>query len=298
MPNISIICNYFIQFRVKCDMRLILNTPRFMISARSVLVLLLIAIAGVVHAEIISINPDRDNTLYERDAGELSNGSGPSLFFGQTGENANFVLRRALMRFDLSSIPPGSVIQNVSLAITVDLVPPEATGFDATLHRVMSDWGESSSFAPGAGGGGAAAATGDVTWIHTFFDDQFWTTPGGDFVSAASGSTALSNDTTEFVFVSQPGLVADVQAWVNQPSANFGWMLLGEEDNPANARRIGSRENSATPPVLTIEFERGPDLPEARAVPVMPTWSVGLLAGLMLLTAWYGLKLRTRSMRR
>ncbi|MEM7054722.1 MAG: DNRLRE domain-containing protein, partial [Pseudomonadota bacterium] len=221
-----------------------------------------------VMAETITLSPDQDNTLYERDAGDLSNGAGSSLFFGQTGANANFVLRRALLRFDLSSIPPGSVIEQVELTINVDLVPQNATGFEATLHRVQNAWGEGSSVAPGPGGGGGAATAGDATWLHTFFDNQFWMTPGGDFMAQPSASTALNNAVGSFTFASSPGLIGDVQAWVNQPDQNFGWIILGEENTPENARRIGSRENSALAPILQIQFERAPELPEARPVPV------------------------------
>ena len=253
----------------------------------------LLLLPAPILADMITLNPDRDNTLYERQGGDLSNATGPSLFFGQTGNNAGQVLRRALLRFDLSSIPPGSTIENVSLAITVDLVPPGATGFDASLHRVLSDWGEGSSFAPGAGGGGGASTTGDATWIHTFFDDQFWSTPGGDFQTSASAATALNNGNGQFTFASTASLVADVQAWVNQPSQNFGWMLLGEEDNPQNARRIGSRENTSAAPVLMVEFVRGPDLPEARAVPVLSDWTLGLMIGLIAMIALYGFRIRS-----
>lgn len=249
----------------------------------AVLMLLFLSPSAVL-AETIELNPDRDNTLFERPAGDLSNGSGPSLFFGRTGNNANQVLRRALLRFDLSSIPPGSVIEQVELTIEVDLVPPGATGFDATLHTVQNDWGESSSFAPGAGGAGAPPAVGDATWIHTFFDTQFWNTPGGDFAPSPSAVTAINNAEGSFTFVSTPELIADVQAWVNQPAQNFGWIILGAENSPQNARRIGSRENTALAPVLRVEFEPAPDLPEARPVPVLSNWALGLLLiGLCLL---------------
>ena len=242
------------------------------------LMLLMLCFWLPLHAETIELNPDRDNTLYERDAGDLSNGAGTWLFFGQTGPNANNVLRRALMRFDLSSIPPGSTVQNVSLAITVDLVPPGAIGFDATVHRVSSNWGEGTSFAPGPGGGGGAPSSGDATWIHTFFDDQFWITPGGDFVAQPSSTAALNNAVGEFSFAPSPELIADVQNWINQPSQNFGWVILGDENSPQNARRIGSRENTTiSPPVLTVEFERAPELPEAQPVPVLSGWALIML---------------------
>ncbi|MCA1778137.1 MAG: hypothetical protein LC637_01780, partial [Xanthomonadaceae bacterium] len=180
-------------------------------------------------ADSVALLPDRDNTLYERVEGDLSNGSGPGLFFGRTGPNANMVLRRALVRFDLTSIPPGSSIQQASLSINVDMVPPGALAFDAALHRMQSDWGESGSFAPGAGGGGAPAQPGDGTWLHRFYDNDFWTSPGGDFEPAPSATVAINGATGSFRFDSGTDLVADVQEWVNQPSSNFGWVIVGDE---------------------------------------------------------------------
>jgi len=236
----------------------------------------LLMAAGSAVADTLQLVPDRDNTLYERVAGDLSNGAGPSLFFGRTGGNAGELLRRALVRFDLSAIPPGSTINSVQLGLEVDLVPPTATGFDASIHRVTADWGEGSSVALGAGGGGAAAVPPDATWLHREFDTVFWTTPGGDFVSAPSGLAAVGAGTGPIEFPSSPGLVADVQAWVDDPGQNFGWVILGEETNPQNARRVGSRENSSLTPVLIVDFEPL-ILPEARTVPTLGGWGLALL---------------------
>lgn len=233
-------------------------------------------VAGPADADTLQFVPERDNTLYERAAGDLSNGSGPSLFFGRTGGNAGELLRRALVRFDLSAIPPGSTINSVQLELQVDLVPPTATGFDASIHRVTAGWGEGGSVALGAGGGGAAAVPPDATWLHREFDTLFWTTPGGDFVAAPSGLAAVGSGTGPIAFPSSPGLLADVQAWVDDPGQNFGWVILGEESNPQNARRVGSRENPALAPVLIVDFEPLV-LPEARAVPTLGAWGLALL---------------------
>ncbi len=227
-------------------------------------------------ADSLAVVPDRDNTLYERASGDLSNGAGPSLFFGRTGGNAGNVRRRALVRFDLSSIPPGSVVNSVQLTLEVDLVPPGATGFDAALHRVLADWGEGASVAQGAGGAGAPAIAPDATWLHREFDTVPWSTPGGDFTVAPSSTTAIGSGTGPVNFMTAPGLVDDVQAWVDDPGQNFGWILIGEEGNPQNARRIGSRENGPLAPQLVVDFEPLV-LPDAQPVPAMRGWGIVLL---------------------
>jgi len=234
-----------------------------------------------VAADTLSMTPAADTTLYERETGDLSNGSGSSLFIGRTGANAGNRLRRALLRFDLSAIPPGSEIQDARLLLQIDMTPPMATGFDAGLHRVMAGWGEAGSVAAGPGGGGAPAQPGDATWLHRFFDTEFWATPGGDFEPAASATVALSAGTGEFVFETGPGLVADVQQWVNQPASNFGWAVIGEETNPQNARRIASRENDALAPSLEVVFIPAAALPEVTPVPTLDRIGLVLLAALL-----------------
>ncbi|GAB4194523.1 MAG: hypothetical protein Tsb002_26150 [Wenzhouxiangellaceae bacterium] len=241
--------------------------------------LLLGSAHALAQSTTLDLLPSQDNTLYERVAGDVSNGAGQWLFFGRTGPNNNMLLRRALMAFDLSAIPPGSEVLDASLSITVDMVPPMPTGFDATLHRLTTAWGEGPSVAPGVGGSGGPAAIGDATWLHTFFDTDLWSTAGGDFAAQPSATTAIGAGVGTFTFAATPELIADIQAWVNQPASNFGWIILGEENNPQNARRIHSRESTGgNPPLLSIEFIPRL-LPPAVAVPAL---GPGGLTGLIL----------------
>lgn len=200
--------------------------------------------------EEVDLTSTKDNTLYEDNAGALSNGAGEYLFVGTTGTGA---VRRALLAFDIeSAVPEGAVIEDV--ALTLNMSRTISNGHPVTLHRVTSDWGEGDSEAPGEEGGGVAAASGDATWIHTFFDTESWEAPGGDYVETASamfdvaglGSYSASSD----------GMIEDVQQWVDEPSSNFGWIILGNEAATASAKRFDSRENSveANRPRLTITY--------------------------------------------
>jgi hypothetical protein len=50
-------------------------------------------------------------------------------------------------------------------------------------------------------------------------------------------------------------MTARVQAWVDQPATNFGWLLLGDELTNRSAKGLYSREAPANvQPKLTIEF--------------------------------------------
>ena len=123
-----------------------------------------------------------------------------------------------------------------------------------TLHRVLADWGEGDSNAPGEEGGGTAPAANDATWRHTFFPTSLWTKLGGDFSTTVSASTAVGGNGT-YTWGSTPQMVADVQGWLDQPENNFGWMLRGDEANSTTAKRFDTKEAAAADrPVLLVEF--------------------------------------------
>lgn len=246
---------------------------------------MLFMFSGHSAAETLVLEPQRDNTLFEDSQGRFSNGAGQYLFMGRTGgdNGVDRLLRRALMRFDLSEIPPNSEITSVELVLTIDKVAFGATGGISGVHRLQSDWGESSSNAPGPEGQGAAAATGDATWLHTFHATTNWQTAGGDFNETASQTANFSASPQALVFPSSAGLIADVEAWVNDPATNFGWIVLGDEPAVQNARRFLSREHSNEQgrPKLTIEYM--PAVGEAAPVPAIGRTGVLLLIIFMVL---------------
>ena len=56
----------------------------------------------------VTLNPDKDNTLYESATGSLSNGAGAYLFSGVTGQPG---IRRTLVHFNVAgSVPAGARI--------------------------------------------------------------------------------------------------------------------------------------------------------------------------------------------
>jgi hypothetical protein len=203
-------------------------------------------------AVVTTLYPSQDSTLYEDAGGSLSNGAGPHFFAGRTGAG---LIRRGLVAFDVAgAIPPGSVI--ISAALTLHMSRSTSGPQPVALHRLLADWGEGTSSAAGEGGMGGAATTGDATWLHTFFDSHFWTTPGGEFTPVASASISVAAEGS-YTWASTPQLQADAQAWLDDPANNFGWLLLGNETSPATTKRFNTRENSdpATRPQLTLVFE-------------------------------------------
>ena len=199
----------------------------------------------------ITIGPSKDNTLYEQPDGSLSNGVGQHIF---AGHNNGGLARRGVIAFDIAgNVPAGAVINSV--ALTLNMSRTQSPGEDIQLHRLLTDWGEGASDASANEGGGTAAATGDATWIHTRFDAAEWQTPGGDFSAAASATRQVSG-VGQYVWGSTDQMVADVQAWVDDPSTSFGWLLMGNESETRTAKRFDSKETpeEANRPSLTIDF--------------------------------------------
>jgi hypothetical protein len=221
-------------------------------------ILLSLAIATVLvgivpssaSAQLANISPIKDNTLYQYDPaeGDLSNALGQHFFAGETGMGE---LRRGVLAFDIAgSVPPGSTILGVTLSLNMSRTG-SATPRTVELHRILADWGEGTSVAPGEEGTGAPATTNDATWRHRFFDTIFWTTEGGDFSATVSASQSVG--TVGVYTWTSSQMRADVQSWLDDPANNFGWLVLGDESEIETAKRFDTRE-SASPPVLTIQY--------------------------------------------
>jgi hypothetical protein len=175
----------------------------------------LAAFSGHAQAATVTLTPSLDNTLYQDSKGALSNALGPNIFAGQT----NFAgARRAVLKFDVTSIPAGSTITSATLTLTLTQGNTEAD--PQFLHRVLASWGEGTSDTGddtlNPGGSGDFSTTNDATWIHRFYSGTTWTTPGGDFDPNFSAGTVVGDVDGPQNF-SGAGLVADVQAWLNAP---------------------------------------------------------------------------------
>lgn len=215
--------------------------------------------ASSLSAAIINLAPSKDNTLYENDAGDTSNGVGEHLFAGNTGFEE---LRRALMAFDVAgSVPAGSTINSVSLTLNMSRCGPTCgTSVPMDLRRVEADWGEGLSDAGGQEGIPDVAQLGDATWLNNFYGSSDWTNAGGDFSGTVSGSQVVT-DLGAYTWASTSQMVADVQSWLDSPGGNFGWILLGGEDVAFTAKRFDSLQNSnpENRPLLSIDYTPIPE---------------------------------------
>ena len=202
-------------------------------------------------AETAWVSAERDTTLIEDPDGALSNGSGPALFAGRTNQGVGSV-RRGLLRFDVAAaLPPRAIVESVVLHLTA--LPGNPGASSVRLYRVLADWGEGASFS--TGGRGAPSEPGDATWIHRFYDSEFWEYAGGQFVGSASAEFTV-NGAREYVVADSPKLLADVRLWSAAPARNFGWILIGDETRPQSAQPLATRENPdpAVRPVLEVVY--------------------------------------------
>lgn len=204
----------------------------------------------------VSFTADKDNTIYSAFTNS-SNGSGDFFFVGRQGPQHSSSLVRALLHFNVSSIPAGAVINSATLTLYPNKTGGASTGI--ALHKLSEDWGEGASNASGLEGQGAEAQAGDATWNANFYSTTSWSTPGGTF---DANQTAVTSDVSPgtAVVISNAGLVADVQSWINNASTNFGWIIRASDETPTNsAKRFVSRNSGtiAQRPTLSITYTAG-----------------------------------------
>jgi hypothetical protein len=200
----------------------------------------------------VSIGTSKDNTMYNDPEEEKSNALGQHFFVGATGA---LELRRGLIAFDVScGIPAGSRIADVLMTLHVSRASGTLASVD--LHRALSDWGEGTSEAEGEEGDGAPATPGDATWLHSFFDTDLWSNPGGDFAPEASATLEVLGEGF-YEWHATPRMLADVQAWLDAPETNFGWILVSQQEaTPGSAKRFDTKENADPDlrPILHIVY--------------------------------------------
>jgi Lamin Tail Domain len=214
---------------------------------------------GFAQPVTISIGAVKDNTIYQRN--NNSNGAGEYMIAGTTGSP---YFNRALIKFDIAgNIPAGAIITNATLTLNLSGTSTQPGTPGIELHKLLEDWGEGSSNAGTQAGQGAPVTTGDATWTNTFYPASVWATPGGSFVQPASAVTTVGQPA--FYSWSSGTIISDIQSWVNNPSANYGWLLKSNETSSFQAKRFDTRENTiaANRPVLSVTYTIPPNAPLA-----------------------------------
>jgi hypothetical protein len=205
-------------------------------------------------ADVIELEPAKDNTLFSTGI-PSSGGACQAICSGRTGPHGGNTLQRPMLAFDVAGdVPAGSTILSATLRLVLNQASPHGGPEVHTLHRLATDWGESTTLC--GGGMGSPAHPDDATWLCTFYPDQFWSNHGGDFFPNASASQIVGTEPAYFFWGSTAQMVADVQSWLDEPSLSYGWLLKGNEKEERTAKQFTSREwlNPFGRPKLTIEY--------------------------------------------
>lgn len=235
--------------------------PALDVGKRLICLAALLLGAATVVADTAYLTPVADTSLIEI---VPTNNLGSSLFL-TAGTTQVGTRNRALVRFDPSAVlPRGARI--VASEMSIEVVGRPSDGFAAEvfeLRRMLRSWGEGLGMSPDPQhpGLGAPSQAGEATWSDRFTGmNAPWHVAGGlagvDFVTEGSGEQTLYGMAdSPYAFASNPRMVADIQAWLESPGSNFGWMLLPRDESVRfTARRIGSREDPDRTPWLTVEF--------------------------------------------
>lgn len=208
-------------------------------------------------ADVLSLTAVADGTLWNDPAGSIANGSGPVMIVGRAGAASTAPVRRAVVRFDVAgAIPAGSTIRSARLELNFTSGNTGARNIE--LHRLADSWGEGASNT--TSGQGDAAQAGDATWLHRFFPNTTWSTPGGDFDAAVSAVLAV-DALGVYTWPTTSATENDVQTWLDTPNANHGWLLkLDLETTAQTAKVFGTREATLASerPQLIVDFDPPP----------------------------------------
>ncbi len=206
--------------------------------------LCLLLLAGeAARADTVVLLAVADTRLREQEP-DTNQGYWDTVVSGTQGLTAGAPRNRALFKFDPTTrIPPQSTIDSVWLLLKVVQVPADRQDSIFELHRMVKPWAEL-----------------EATWRVRALGFP-WAAEGAaagtDYVATVSASREV-NGMGGYIFGSTPALVADVQSGLDDPTNNFGWILISRsEDLPCTARHFGSRENpnqTDLPPALQIAF--------------------------------------------
>ncbi len=172
------------------------------------------------------------DTKIRSDAATTNYGADPVLEIDGSPDYA------ALLRFDLSSIPAGKTITSVSLSVNVTDVSSQPY----EIYAMRRSWSESSA-----------------TWNQAS-SGVAWSTVGANNTSTDRENTVLgalsSSSTGVRTFTFNASGVAKVQAWVNTPSSNHGFVIQDYVNN-TDGLDISSKENgtAANRPKLTVTYQ-------------------------------------------
>lgn len=209
------------------------------------------ALAAGARAEVANLSATADTFIVST----FVNNAGGGQSYINAGRDKQGGIHRALLRFDFSGIPSGSIVTSATFNETVTMIPSFFVSSTFELDAVLAAWGEGTASGNGLGG---AASAGDATWNARMHTIATWTNAGGDF--AAPLATRLITGTGAHTWTGT-ALVAAVQGWVNNPASSHGVLLRTQSEGTTPTLVVmGSREGSQAA-TLTVGYTPPPPPP-------------------------------------
>ena len=169
----------------------------------------------------VSINNSTENTNLDQQN---------ELTIGYNGSS----IARALLKFDLTSIPANAEITSANISFTT--LNNSKNSVQLALHQVTNDWNSPTA-----------------TWNSTGFGN--WAVLGSDFNTSMSDFSILSNQ-VETGQVQKFNVTNDVINYLNGTNTNYGWLLKLANETINNPVILGSGDSysEAYQPTLSIAY--------------------------------------------
>ena len=216
------------------------SLPALRLARRSALVAAFVVGCAVsAAAQSVVLNPTQDTWLSEKDKNRNYGASNRMSVEGDPGR-----LKRALLQFDVSSIPAGAVLTSATLTVWKQGANNAADSL--AVHVVTQAWVE------GTGSNGSGAS-----W-NTYDGSNGWASPGGDYVATPSSVilAPLGNGPKTLDVLSL------VQAWVSGTVPNHGLLIrqLYENAGVNHPQHNFRTRDDTIQPTLTITYGAPPDI--------------------------------------
>lgn len=198
----------------------------------------------------VTIGPDMDNGIFS-ESNDESNGAGQVI---RAGMNTAGDIRRSFIHYDIASnIPAGSTIDHVELKMYCN--KSSGGSQNVSINRVQVSWGEGTSD-DGGTQSGDPATSGDTTWHYSKYPTTSWFADGGSYAGVSASINVPSIQDEFYTWGSTSWMVTNVQDWLDTPSSNYGWAVLGDEGNAGYIKQFSSRENenNTRRPELTVFY--------------------------------------------
>jgi len=170
-----------------------------------------------------------------------------AVMYVRSGSTVN--VGRALVQFDLSSIPPGAIINSAYLTLYYDIwAINNPSGRTYTAYRVTTNWIEGDSIFGATWNEADHNVAGHATCVD-------WTN-GGEWTMEDAASQTVPATPAQFMTWTVTGIVED---WVTNGQSNYGFIIKDPNDGVAGTDAtayFNTREwvIEGQRPILEIEY--------------------------------------------